>query len=487
MQSDIKGRKTTCTSVRSPSFDIDQAIELMADQLYGATRTGMIVRDGSARGQQGKLTLMVTSRVPNSRSRRAAKGLRVKIRRRLESKLRVGGDGRRSRIALIEAGFFILVVLTTWVIASVSAWWVPVYVILLVTIFVVPRRRRLLSSASESGAECDAIDIADLEPGLRVDCANGADQLGPVSRSDSDLTSGECVESSDASSDLTATSPPKPRRSRARARKPAQATETVTASVPVVWMQTGPGKFVRVEGSVHLAHSAEIESVSARAYPATDLPAEATQAIPAQTELPAEQEPPKSSGVFPDEVVQICVPDDCASRSDTEEHGIAPAAFGLAPAFNASIERSDGCRSGQVQHSEVETVVRAKARGELPLAIANAGHRPRQPGIPRTWVVQVRRDLVRAVPHAARIVRQRLIRTPQNPRTLVGSCFAPNVSRRDAARRAFGQMLHVRRSLRPRSPPETARVESRICRLGTASNLSKLIPSRQSQLLFNSL
>ena len=306
VQSDIEGRKATCTSVRALSFDIDQAIELMADRLDGATRTGMIVRDGSSSGQQGRLTLMVTSRAPNARSRRAAERLRVKIRRRLESKLRAGGDGRRPRITLIEAGFFVLVVLTTWVIASVSAWWVPVYVILLVTIFVVPRRRRLLSSASERGAACDAVDIADLEPGLRVDCADGADQLRPLSRSDSDLTSSEWAESSDANPDLTAASTPKPRRSRVRARKAAQATETVTVSVPVVWIQTGPGKFVRVEGGVQAAHSAEIENASARAYPSTDLPAEATQAIPAQTELPAEQKPPESSGVFPGEVEQIC-------------------------------------------------------------------------------------------------------------------------------------------------------------------------------------
>ena len=208
---------------------------------------------------------MVTSRASNARSRRGAEGLRVKIRRRLESKLRAGGDGRRPRITLIEMGFFVLVVLTTWVIASVSARWVPVYVGLLVTIFVVPRRRRLLSSASERDAACDAADAAEHESGLRVDCANGADQLRPLSRSDSDLTSSEWAESSDAIPDPTAASTPKPRRSRARARKAAQATETVTDSVPVVWIQTGPGKFVRVEGGVRAARSAEIESVFTRA------------------------------------------------------------------------------------------------------------------------------------------------------------------------------------------------------------------------------
>ena len=130
---------------------------------------------------------------------------------------------------------------------------------------------------------------------------------------------------------------------------------------------------------------------------------------------------------------QSCVWDDCASRSVTEEHGIAPAAFSLASELSASVEQPDGTWSGQVQQSEVKIVIRAKARGELPPAIANAGQRSRHPGISRTRVVQVQPDLVRAVPHAGRVLRQRIIRTPLNSRTLVGSWFAPNVSRREVS------------------------------------------------------
>ena len=124
-----------------------------------------------------------------------------------------------------------------------------------------------------------------------------------------------------------------------------------------------------------------------------------------------------------------------------------------------------------------------KLSGELPSAIANSGHRPRQPGIPRRWVVQVQRDLVRAVPHAGRVLRQRVIRAPQNPRTLVGSWFAPNVrtARRSASCiRADAPCSAL--SATALTTWLTARVESRIRRLGTASNLSKLVPSRQSQL-----
>ena len=458
MLSDIEGRRATCTfSGRALSFDIDQTVELMADRLDGTTRRGMIVQDGSSSGQQGRLILMPTSRAPNERSKAAAERLRVKARRSLESRLRAVGAGRRPRITLIETSLFVLVVLTTWVIASRSAWWVPVYVSFLVTIFVVPRRRRLPSSAAERGAVCDGVDNAELESGLRADCADGADQLRPPIRTVSDLTNGEWAESSDANPDPTAASPPKPRRSRTRARKAAQATETVTVSVPVVWIQTGPGKFVRVEGGDQAAHSAEIESVSARAYPATDLAAEAIPAVPTQTELPADQIPSESSGSFPDEVERVSAWDHGASRSVTEEHGIAPAAFSVSPELNASVERTDCDRSGRAQQSEVESGVRAETGGDSQPEIANVGHRWRQAGISRTWVVQFQRDLVHAIPHAGRVLRRRVIRTPLSSRTLVGSWFAPNVPRRDAARRAFGQMLHVRRSLRPRSPPAAVR------------------------------
>ena len=170
-------------------------------------------------GQQGKPTLMTTQHAAKARSRRRAERLRVKIRLCLLSKPRAGNGGRRPRTRLVETGFFILVALTTWVVASVSTWWVPVYVILLVTIFVVPRRRRLPSSGPERGTARDAIGIADFGAGLRVDCANGADQLRPLSQSSSDLTNSEWAESSNANPDFTAVGTPKLRKSRVRARK----------------------------------------------------------------------------------------------------------------------------------------------------------------------------------------------------------------------------------------------------------------------------
>jgi hypothetical protein len=453
VRSDIGGRRATRTSVRAHSIDIDYPIELMADRIDGATRAGMIVRDGSSCGQQGKPTLMATLRSATARSRHGAERLRVKIRRRLSSKLRAGGDGRRPRIAVIEAGFSILVVLTTWVIASVSAWWVPVYLILLVTIFVVPRRRRLLSSGPERVTASDARGIADFGVGLRVDCADAAEQFCPPGCSDSDLKSSEWAESSDANPDATPVGTSKLRKSRIRVRKTAPATEPVTVSIPVVWMRTGPGKFVRVEGGIQAAHSAEFENVSVQAYPVTDIPAEAINGVPVQTELPSEQNPPRSFGIFPGEVEQFCTWDNRASRSDTEEYGIAPAVFSLAPEFNASVERSAADPPVQVHQSEVEIAVRAEAGGELPPGSAKTGRRLRQPGVSGRWTGQVQRDLDRAVPDRGRVLRQRIIRYPPNPRSLVASRFAWNEPRRSASYRANGQIPHGQRALRTRSPP----------------------------------
>src|SRR5262249_16073568 len=145
----------------------------MAARPDGATRTGLNVRDGSSRGRRGKPTLMASLRALHTRSGRGATRLRLKIWRRIAPKLRANGNRRPPGTMVVEAGFIVLVVLTIWMITSVSAWWVPGYVALLITIFAVPRRRRLLSTSSETDVVGGVVDFGDLEPRLRVDCADG--------------------------------------------------------------------------------------------------------------------------------------------------------------------------------------------------------------------------------------------------------------------------------------------------------------------------
>jgi hypothetical protein len=356
---------------------------------------------------------MATPRTFHARSGRGAERLRVKIRHRAASKQRADGDGRRPRITVINAGFLILVVSTTWVIASVSMWWVPVYLILLIAIFGVPRRGPLLSSASATDAVRNAAGIADLEPGLRVDCADGADELGPVCRSDSVPAEGECTESSSAKADSAPAGTPKQRRSRAHVRKSMAASERANCSVPVVWIQTGPGKFVRVEGGIQAVNSAEVESVSSQAHPTTEFAATVIEEVREQAVQPAEPNPPESVGVTPADLEQSCISDNGVSGSITEEDGIAPSALRLTPELNTA----------------------AKGR-----------------------VLRNLRDLVSAIPKPGRVSRIRVIRTALYSRLSVRSRLASKVTRQEAASRASGRMRQVARGLRTRSPPGCLRM-----------------------------
>jgi hypothetical protein len=352
---------------------------------------------------------MATSRTSHARSGHGAERLRVKSRRRSASKQCDRGDGRRPRVTVINAGFFVLAVSTAWVIASVSMWWVPVYVIMLVAIFGAPRRGPLLSSASATDAVCDVVGIAELEPGLRVDCADGAEQPRPLCRSDSVLTEGECTESSSARANSAPAGTPKQRRSRAQVRKSVPASERATGSVPVVWIKAGPGKFVRVEGGLEAANSAEIESVSSQAYsPATGSAATEIEAVPEQAVLPVESNPLESVEVTPADLEQSCLSDNRVSGSVTEEDGIAPSAPSLTPELKTAAKRR---------------------------------------------VIRNLRDLVCAVPKPGRVSRLCVIRTPLYSRLSVRSRLASNGRRQQAASRASGRMRHVPRDLRTRSPP----------------------------------
>jgi len=413
----------------------------------------MIVRGASSCSQQGRFILMATTRAAHARSGLGTERLRVQVRRRVASKLRADGDGRRPRIALIEAGFVVLVVSTTWVIASASVWWVPVYLILLIVIFVVPRRRPLVPPAAVTDAVCDAVGIADSEPGLRADCSNGADALRTLSRSDSVLTEGECTEPSTGSPDPGRADATKLRRSRAQGRKSVPGSERASGSVPVVWIQTGPGKFVRVEGGLQAANSAEIAIDSSRTHPASDLPAELIEAVPTQAVLQAEENPPESVGETSIDVEQSCHSDNGVSGSVTEEHGIAPSAFSLTPELRTAFERSEDDLPGQVREAEVRTAVCAEASGDLPPESANSRDDLGQQDYSRRWVSRVSRDLSRAVPRTSRGRRQRLVRLAPGTRILGGSWLAPNVRQPHLASRSSGRMHHFQCDLRTRSPP----------------------------------
>jgi hypothetical protein len=380
---------------------------------------------------------MASLRASHARSRRGAEWLRVKIRRRFAPKLRANGKRRRLRIVLAEAGFIVLVVSTIWMITSVSVWWVPVYVALLITIFTVPRRGRLLSTASETDAIGGVVGLADLEPGLRVDSAEGADQLRLLSRSDSYRTEDQWTESSSSKPDPTTGRVPKSRRNRVQVRKSVPANERATGPATVVWIQAGPGKFIRVEGGLQAANSAEIAGDSRRNYPATDMTAEVIEAVPTQAELPAEETRLESVGATPTGTDQFGNSENRDSDSITAEYGIAPSALGLTPTVDTGNTRAEG-----------ELPSRAREFG----GIGSRHYLPQQ-GLVRGWVFRASCVLAHAMPKTSRGLQRRVIRAAPNPRSLVESCFAANIRRRHTASLALGRMRHTRCNLRTRSPP----------------------------------
>jgi len=340
---------------------------------------------------------MATAVTPNAQSGEKAQAPRVKARGEIAARLQPGG-GRRPRFTLIETGFFVLVVLTTWMIASVSTWWAPLYLLLVVTIFVVPRRRERSSGGSTADPVDEFVDVAGSERSLRVDRGDGADQICHLTLSDAGASIGEPAESSDGNPDLTTGRPSKSRRNRVRARKAAKpAAEPVVDAGPVLWVQTAPGKFVRVDADTQAADSAK---------------------------------------------------DDCTAGSVTEEYGIAPSIFSLASESSAEVEGSEQDVAGGIETPAVETVDRLDVDCQLPRS-AECGSSVQRAIRPRMWGIQNLRGLVCAVRYSGRGSR----RPTLTHRAATGFRHTPNIPRRAVARRAPGRTPYVVTARRTRSPP----------------------------------
>jgi hypothetical protein len=345
---------------------------------------------------------MATAVTPNAQSGEKAQAPRVKTRGDIAARLRLGGQRRRSRITVIETGFFVLVVLTTWMIASVSMWWVPLYLLLVVTIFVVPRRRERSSGGLIGGSTDEFVDVAGSERALRADLGDAADQICHLSLSDADVPIGESAESSDGKSDLTTGRPFKSRRNRVRARKAAKpASEPDVGASPVLWVQTAPGKFVRADAGTQPADSAK---------------------------------------------------DDSTAGSVTEEYGIAPSIFSLAPESNAAAEGSEPDVPGEVESPEVETGTRLDVDCPLPHS-AKCGSSVQRPAALRMWGIQNLRGVVHAARHAGRGSWRGSRRTASTRRAAVGSRLTPNIPRRAVTHHAPGRLPYVVTARRTRSPP----------------------------------
>ena len=348
-------------------------------------------------------TLMVSLHTLSMRSPHGAQRLRGRVRGRLVPEFRPGGKNRRPRVSLFGAVLFVLVVSTATAIASVSPWWVPGYLMLVVMIFVAPPKRQAPSSASESGGEPETAGIGETRRGLRVDHAGEADHLRSASLADPDPRTVESLESMSSAPEQNGVGAVK-RRSRTRARRAAKpAREPVTDASPVAWIQVGPGKFVRVEQGVQAAHS------------------------PAHS-------------------------DDRVLESVAEEHGIAPSAFSTAPEHDSSGITSHHDVPEEAGHSVAEIAGRAESAEPSSAAQADSAGFLASPRASRQWVNRIQRGTVRTAPRGSRASSRRLNRNLRKSR-LWARPYAPNVSVRDRALRAFGRVPHVQHTLRTRSPP----------------------------------
>jgi hypothetical protein len=357
--------------------------------------------------------LIATSRTPNAWPSPVSRGLRARVRAHLVPGSPTGAKRRRPRAVWAGAGLAVLAGLTAWAVASVSVWLVPAYLALMVLIFVTPRRRRLSELPAKLG-EAPVGVATDFGQGLRVDRAVEVDGHHPAAGPELDSATDEATETSGSGPDPAGSSTAKLRRGRVRARKGAKTTtEPVPDSSPITWIRVGPGKFVRADTDIHAVDAVPTEEAAAEANPAVGAPAPTLHAASqVQTEAdsatdnsvpmtplstapqtaPAERHPPSLPETTSGEVGTVLASNRWVSGPATEEHGIAPSAFGPPLLATSSVGAGE-----------------ASAR--------------------------------------------RNVRTGPKRRLSAGFSFAPDLPLQQAARRAFGRIAHVQRTLRPRSPP----------------------------------
>ena len=290
------------------------------------------------------------------------------------------------------------------------------------------------SSASNSGQESETFGIADLETSPQGNYADGLDEIRSVSQFTSDLPNVDATESTDSNPNVIATGAVK-RRGRVRARKTTNpAAEPVTDVLPVAWIQVGPGKFVRVEGSVQAANVAQTDEASARDLPTPATLEETTLTAQAQTEPPAELKSFRSPGEAPGEIESISISDDGVSGSGTEEYGIAPSAFSLAPVLGSSVDTSTDDLPDQVWEPEFKTASLAEPSGSSLPSSTDSGPPLVESGRAKRWLGRVQRGIACLIPRVNRVSSRRTPSRSQNARLSIGRSNILNVSRQESAR-----------------------------------------------------
>ncbi len=216
---------------------------------------------------------------------------------------------------VLRTGLAVLMCLTTWAVASVSAWMVPLYLALMALIFVTPRNQHQLSVLSTRRAKLVSNEEPNSGRRRSIVSAGEAENLHLADRPVAESATDEpTVDVTSSAPDPVGATPVKQWRGRTRTRKTGKsAAETASVVPPVTWVRVGPGKFVRADSTTH-----PIAQVS----------------------------------------------DEKVRGSATEEHGIAPSAFGPAPTISAPPDPLDHEVPGALLEPTVDPVPVASLGGK---------------------------------------------------------------------------------------------------------------------------
>jgi hypothetical protein len=360
--------------------------------------------------------VIATSRTPKTRARLAARLFRVQLPVRRGSAFSIVASSRWIWSALVGLGLVALVVLTTWAVASVSAWLVPAYLSLMVLVLAAPQGKHASGVQKGSGIEKGSGSFLGERPAGHL----GERFLTPFSEPDSGLFAGGATDEETSRVDSGGASAARPRRTRVRSRKMARtAAEQTAGSSSASWVRVGPGKFVRADLVDQVPGPAPTElAANINVEPAVHASEAPMHTAPAATDV--EQDAPASPEPTPGELGDAPASDPVDPGPVTEEYGIAPSAFGPTPVDRPRRVRRVAC-------------------GARRLVSACASMRRASSG--------------RVAWHVARGVRGRFSgRTLR--RVVEGSLVRSDLRLRQAARRAYGRTTRVQRAWRPRSPPE---------------------------------
>ena len=363
------------------------------------------------------------------------------------------------RRIVIRTGLAVLIGLTTWAVASVSAWMVPVYLAVMVLIFVTPQKEHRFGVFSTASVQLVGNDEHSQDPIPSTASTGDAELLNLTDQPVSGSAAAEpTVEPISSAFDSKNAAPVKQWRGRTRARKTAKsAGEGVAATPAPAWIRVGPGKFVRADSAIEPIVEGQPCTQPDLCVPSVDPLADLSTTPPTLSMATAATAPEPQNG-YPPHTTESTPLEVIASHEDApepvaEEHGIAPSAFDPVLTISELADRRDDEVSDPSLEPTADSISAALG-GETASDRDPDFERPRSRGEwPRSHVRRVLRGFTTAISGNLRLSRQRKGKNGCKPRTSVWPVVGPDRPVQQAAHRATGRVTHRPRALRPRSPP----------------------------------